>query len=82
MKRTKEKWIKIEQVHKIHITRRMLHYLRGSMYQIEDREIKLKRRTRMEVRSLQSVGLVAKIIAGDIFHKIRVVDLRYTVHRR
>jgi len=52
MKRIKENRIKIEQGHKVQITRRMLNNLRGSMHQIEDRDIKMKRRTGIEARSL------------------------------
>ena len=43
----------------------------------EDRDINLRSRTRMQVGSLYSVGLVEKIIAREIVHRIRVVCLIY-----
>ena len=52
------------------------------MHSIEDRDIDLKKIIRIEARSLYNFGLVAKIIVGEIVHRIKVVYLRYTVHRR
>lgn len=60
----------------------MLQHLRGLMHSIEDRDIDLKKIIRIEARSLYNFGLVAKIIVGEIVHRIKVVYLRYTVHRR
>jgi len=51
----------------------MLHHLRGSMDQIEDRDIDLRSR----IRNTCCVGLVEGIITGEIVYSISVVGLRY-----
>ena len=55
----------------------MFHNLRDSIHQIEVRETHVRK----EIRSSCGVGLVEGIIAGEIVHNIRAVDLRYIMHR-
>lgn len=79
MQRTKEKWTKSKQDLRIQVISRMKCHLTSSKPLTEDRDIGPRRRTRMLVESLYSVGLVAKIIKGEIFPIIRVVYHRSTV---
>jgi len=69
---------KREQDHRAHVTRRMLHHLRGSMHQTKDKDTDLRNIIRIPC----GVGFVEKIIPGETAHNSRVVGLRYTVHRR
>lgn len=78
----KENGTEREQGLKIQVTRRMLHHLRRSIHMIEDRDSTQENKIRRQAGSLQSVGFVARIIAGGISCRIRVVDLRYTVRKR
>jgi len=49
---------------------------------IKGRDFSLRRRTRVHDGRHYSIGLVGKIIVGDIVHNIRMVDRRSTVLRK
>jgi len=61
--------------------KRMKRHLRNSMHLTKDNDFDLSR-IRMNVGSFYNVGLVVKIIAGEIVHNIKVVDSRSTMFRR
>lgn len=66
----------------IQMTRKMQHRIKTSMQLTKDMDFSLRSRTRVMTASLCSVGLVARIITGDIFHKIKVVNLKFIVLKR
>jgi len=59
------------------VTKRMKCHLRSSMHLTEDRNFGQRSRTRVWDGNLYSIGLVARIIARDIVHNIRVLDRIY-----
>lgn len=65
MIRIKESGLRREENHRIQMTRRTQHCSRSSMHLAEDRDLSLRRRTRVTV-GLYNVGLMARIIAGEI----------------
>jgi len=71
-----------EENHGIQMTRRMQHHIIISMYIIEEKDFNLRSIKRVMKRSLYSVGLVLRIIIGNIVHNIRVACHRFTMPRR
>lgn len=69
-----------EQGLKIQGRKKMWHLKRSSMQQDKD----MDHNSSIEVMILDSwsVGHVTRNTLGDIFHRISMVGLRYTVHRR
>lgn len=82
MRRIKENGIIREQDLTSQVTKRMQHCQRSSMHLIEDRDFSLRRKTRVMVGNLYSVGIVEERIVGDIVNNIRLVCLKSTAHKK
>jgi len=78
MQRTNENGTEREKGLRIHVTRRMSYYIRGSMHQTKYMDVDIRK----IIRRPYDVGLVEEIITRETVQSNRVVGLRYTVCRR
>lgn len=82
MRRIRESGLGREENYSIQMKRRMQHCTRSLIHLIGDMDFILKGRERVIVGSLYSVGLVERIIIGEIVHRMRVEDHRFIMLRR
>lgn len=71
-----------EEIHRIHMTRRMHHHTRCSMQLIEDSGFNLRSIIRVMLGSIYNIALVANIITCGIIHNIKVESCKSIVLRR